>query len=606
MPIEDLSVTPSGILLLALLGIAVLFFITEWLRADLVALLLLVALGATGILTQQEALSGFSRSAVITILAIFILTAGLARTGATRALSRHLMRWGGRGELSLIVVLMTAGALLSLFMNNIAAAAVLLPVAVGISRERKISPSKLLMPLAFGTILGGMATLLTTSNILVSAALRDANYPGFGLLDFAPIGVPLVVVGILYMTLIGYRLLPRRAPADWTRLLTTSQLQLAEVYGLGERWVCAHVPETSPLAGRTLSEVGLGRKLGVNVVAVLHQTKARLAPPPTERLCVGDEVYVQAREEQIGELRTRGLAIRPGPASLDRLMSEKAGLFEVVLAPRSGAVGKTLRAIHFREKYDLSVIAIWRKGRPRRVGIADIPLQLGDALLVLGPRDRARVVQSEGDFIVLADTVDESLRTARMPWAIAIMAVTIVVAAVGGLPTGEAMLAGALAMVLTGALTMDEAYRSIEWKSIFLIAAMLPVGIAMTKTGVASVLGERLVALLGGLGPLAVAGGLLAIATLLTQVTSGPAVAVLLAPIAIHAAETLQVNPRGLALAVAYGCSLAFMTPLGHPVNVLVMGPGGYKFNDFLRIGTLLTLILIAVIILLLSLVQNG
>ncbi|HLF29021.1 MAG TPA: SLC13 family permease [Anaerolineae bacterium] len=598
--------TPSGILLLLLLAVASLCFITEWLRADLVALLLLVALGATGILSQQEVLSGFSRSAVVTIIAIFILTAGLAKTGATRALGARLMRWGGRGESSLIVVLMVAGAFLSLFMNNIAAAAVLLPVGMGISRERKIGSSKLLMPLAFGTLLGGTATLLTTSNILVSAALRDAGYPAFGLLDFAPIGLPLVVVGILYMLVVGRRLLPRRAPADWTRLVTLSQAQLADVYSLGERWMHARVPAGSPLEGRTLAEVGLGRKLGVNVIAIVHNGKSRLAPPPGERLHADDDVYLQAREEQLAELRQRGLIVQPASTSIDRITSDRIGLFEVVLAPRSPAIGKTLRAIHFRDKYNLSVIAIWRKGRPRRVGIADIPLQLGDALLVLGPRDQARLVQSEGDFIVLADTIDESLRPKQRPYAVAIMAATVALAASGWLPTVEAMLAGALAMVLVGAVTMDEAYQAIEWKSIFLIAGMLPVGLAMTKTGLTDAVGAGLVSLLGGLGPAAIVAGLLAIATLLTQVMSGPAVAVILAPIAIHTAEALQLDPRTFALAVAYGCSLAFMTPLGHPVNVLVMGPGGYKFNDFLRTGTLLTLILIAVIALLLSLARNG
>ncbi len=594
--------TPAGMVLLVLLALAVLFFITEWLRADLVALLLLTALGITGILTPQETLSGFSRSAVITIIAIYILTAGLAKTGATRVLGAKLMRLAGRGELSLIVVLMTTGAALSFVMNNIAAAAVLLPVAIGISRERRISPSKLLMPLAFGTLLGGMATLLTTSNILVSAALRDASYPAFGLLDFAPIGVPLVVIGILYMAVIGRRLLPRRAPTDWERLMSISRVQLSDVYGLHERWMQARISAKSPLAERTLAEAGLGHKLGVNVIAIAHDGKTRLSPPPGECLHADDMVYLQAREEQIGDLRSRGLEVQSELPLLNRLASDTISLFEVVLAPRSHAAGKTLRAIHFREKFDLNVVAIWRKGRPRRVGLADIPLQLGDALLVLGRRDRARVLQSEGDFIVLTDTGDESLRTKKMPYAVAIIVVTIGIAALGWLAIAEAMLAGALAMVLIGALTMDEAYQAIEWKSIFLIAAMLPVGLAMTKTGVADAIGQMLVRLVDGAGPLAIVAGLLVITMLLTQVMSGPAAVVILAPIAIHTAQALKLDPRMFALAVAYGGSLAFMTPLGHPVNILVMGPGGYKFSDFLRVGVWLTLLLILAIILLMAL----
>ncbi len=591
----------SGFLVLILVGIAAIFFITEWLRADLVALLLLVALGAVGILTPQETLSGFSRSAVITILAIFILTAGLAKTGATRALGARLMQWSGRSESSLIAVLMAASAFLSLFMNNIAAASVLLPVAVGASRERKVSPSKLMMPLAFGSILGGTATLLTTANILVSAALRDAGYAAFGLFDFAPIGIPITLVGIAYMVWIGRRLLPRHAPVDWERMMATARGDLADVYNLDERWFQAQVSDGSAIADSTLIEAGLGRELGVNVVAILRNGHARLAPPPGERLQVGDLLVLQAREEQIEVLHARGLDMKPEPMQRNLLTSDESGLFEVVLAPRSHAAGKTLREIHFREKFGVNVIAIWREGRPRRVGVGEMPLQFGDALLALGPRDRVRVLQSEGDFIVLTDTLEEGLRIKKMPIAITIMAASVIVATVGWLSIAQAMLAGAMVMVLFGALTMDEAYQSIEWKSIFLIAGMLPVGLALTKTGAAEAIGTGLVNLLGGLGPIAVIGGLLVVTTLLTQVMSGQAAAVIVAPIAIQAAQSVHSNPRTFALAVAYGCSLAFLTPLSHPSNILVMGPGGYRFADYLRVGTLLTGILIVLILVLLS-----
>ena len=316
-------------------------------------------------------------------------------------------------------------------------------------------------------------------------------------------------------------------------------------------------------------------------------------------LRANDVLYLQAREEQLGDLRARGLEIQLESSGFSPLTTDKLALFEVVLSPRSHAVGKTLRALHFREKFDLNVVAIWRKGRPRRVGIAEMPLHLGDALLVLGRRERANVVQSEGDFLVLTDIVDESLRVNKLRAA---SAITIVVAALGWTAVPEAMLAGALAIVLIGALTMDEAYQAIEWKSIFLIAAMLPVGLALTKTGVVAVVGQGLVNLVGGAGSLAVIAGLLIITTLLTQVMSGPAAVVILAPIAIQAAQSLNADPRLFALAVAYGSSLAFMTPLGHPVNILMMGPGGYKFSDFWRVGFGLTVVLIVTILALLAL----
>ena len=591
----------SAWFVVSLVAIASMFFIFEWLRADLVALILLVVLGATNVLTPQETLSGFSRSAVITIIAIFILTAGLSKTGATRALGKRLMQWSGKSETSLIVVLMAASAFLSLFMNNIAAASVLLPVALGASRQRRVSPSKLMMPLAFGSILGGMATLLTTANILASAALRDAGYAAFGLLDFAPIGIPITAVGIIYMLWIGRHLLPNQSSNEWDRLIASEQDGLANAYNLGERWFQAKIHPESNLIGMTLTEAGLGQDLGINIVAILRNHSTHLAPLPTDRFQTGDILVVQARAEQMDALASRGLGVQPAPLHQELLTSDTHSLFEVVPAPRSRAIGKTLRELHWREKFGMNVVAIWRDGRARRVMVGDMPIQFGDALLVLGTLERVRMLQAEGDFIVATDRVEEGLRTKKMPYAITIMAGAIIVASLGWLPTAEAMLAGALLMVLIGALTMDEAYQAIEWRSIFLIAGILPVGLALSKTGAAAALGNSLVITLGGWGTLAIIGGLLIITTLLTQVMSGQATAVIITPIAIQAAQTVHADPRVFALVVAYGCSLAFLTPLSHPSNILVMGPGGYRFTDYLRVGALLTVILIILILVLLA-----
>ncbi len=594
--------TPNIAFVLIVLLLAGILFITEKLRADLVALLVLSVLGIGGILTPQEVLSGFSRSAVITVLAIFILTAALQKTGVTHMLGVWLVRLGGRTEAQMLIVLMLAGAFLSLFMNNIAAGAVLLPVAVGIARERKISPGKLMMPLAFGTLLGGMATLLTTVNILAGSALRDVGLTGFGLLDFLPIGIPAVIAGVFYMLFLGRQILPRRAPSDWQRLMQASRGPLEDIYSLHERWMHVRVPATSPLVGQTLAQAGLGRELGINVIAIVEDGKSRLAPPPGEHLNAGDTLYLQARTEQVELLTQRGLQVQHDVAMLDSLKSESIGLFELVLAPRSAAVGKTVREIHFREKYGLTVVAIWREGRPRRVGVGDMPLQQGDALLVLGPRLGLRVLQSEPDFIVLGHGSEEGLRLSKAPYAIAIMFAALLTSGIGLLPVAEAMLAGALGMVLVGALTMDEAYQSIEWKAIFLIAGMLPAGLAMTKTGTSALVAHALVDGLGGLGPLIVLAGLMAVSLLLTQVMSGQAAIVILAPIAISAAQQIHADPRTMTLGVALACSMAFLTPLGHPVNILVMGPGGYKFSDYFRVGLLLSLLLLALFLLLLPL----
>jgi di/tricarboxylate transporter len=588
---------------LAVLLIASALFISDKLRADLVALLVLITLGVAGILTPEEALSGFSRPAVITILAIFILTAGLEKTGVTHTIGTWLIRLGGATEGRMLIVLMLAGAVLSLFMNNIAAGSVLLPVAVGIARERGISPSKLMMPLAFGTILGGMATLLTTVNILTNAVLIDNHLAPFGLLDFAPTGLPVVLVGVAYMFLVGRKLLPRRAPADWTRLMQASRQQLAEVYSLQERAMHARVPASSPFVGLTLAEAGLGRELGVNVLAIVHDGTSRVAPPRSEQICEGDELFLEARVEQVELLRQRGVYVEPDAHLFRDLKTGGFELFEVVPAPRSNALGRTLRELHFREKFGLTVAAIWREGKPRRVGIGDLPLQPGDTLLVLGSHRRAEILQNDPDFIVLMTTPEENLRRSRARFAVAIMIGALALSAVGILQVAEAMLAGALAMVLVGALTMDEAYKAIEWKAVFLIAGMLPAGLAMTKTGAAAFVGGLLVNVLGGLTPLILLAGLMVITVALTQVMSGQAAIVILAPIAITAALQLHGNPRTFALGVALASSMAFLTPLGHPVNVLVMGAGGYKFSDYVRVGAILTVILIVLLLALLPVV---
>lgn len=601
----------QAIFVLAVLVAAAVLLVTEWLRADLVALLVLVALGVSGVLTAREALAGFSNSAVISIIGVFILTAALERTGVTQQLGASLVHLGGSTETRMMPVLMLSAALLSLFMNNIAAGAVLMPVAVAVARERKISPSHLMMPLAFGALLGGMATLLTTTNLLANATLRAQDLPGFSLLSFAPIGIPAVFVGTAYMFFIGRRLLPRRAPADWERLLKAGRGQLAEIYGLRERWVQAHVPRGSALVGQTVSQAGLGQALGVNVVAVLRQDKSRLAPSPTTRLDAGDTLFLEARTEQIELLRGRGLEIADtlssdGAAGVRaELSGENFGLFEIVLSPRSQALGKTLREIQFREKFGLNVVAIWRAGRPRRVGVGEMPLQQGDALLALGPQRRAQMLQSDPDFIVLTTTSEQGLRKSKAPWVVVIMALALGLSAVGIVPVPEAMLGGALAAVLVGALTMDEAYQAIEWRIVFLIAGMLSLGTAMAKTGAAAYIADMLVGTLGAFAPLVVLAVLMLVTTGLTQIMTGQATVAIIAPIALSAAQTMHSNTFTFVMGAALAGSIAFMAPLGHPVNILVMGPGGYKFRDYLRVGGGLAILIFVLCIVLLPLVYG-
>jgi di/tricarboxylate transporter len=596
---------PDLLVTLGVLAAAVLLLLSNRLRPDLVALLAVVVLGTSGVLTSEETFSGFSRSAVITLLAIFILAEGLQRTGVTAWVGEWIARAGGQREGRLVAVVMLAGATLSLVMNNIAAAAVLLPGVSAAARRSHVSPSRVLIPLAFGTLLGGMATLLTTTNIVVSSLLRDENLGGFGLFDFAPVGLPLVACGILYMMLVGRRRLPT-LPAARERLPPPRPADdLVDLYGLERRLFRARVPAGSRLIDRPLAESTLREIYGLNLVALERGGEVTQSPRPTQLIAEGDVLHFQGDLE---EFRRRDvepyLEILP-PRRWREVDLESPGtvVVEAVLAPRSGLVGKTLREVHFRSKYGMNVLAVWRAEEAVVDDLSDLPLLFGDALLLQGPRHLLGVLRGEPDLLLLAPDEEEPPPSPRRWVAVGIAAVTLAVAAAGPFPIGEVMLAGALAMVLTGVLSMDQAYRAVEWPTIFLVAGMLPLGIALSKSGAAALLAHGLLALVGPAGPLALMAALVVATVLLVTVVNSPSVAAIMAPIAITAAQQMGADPRGVAMAVALATSMAFASPLGHPVNLLVMGSGGYRFSDYWRVGWPLVVLLIVLVMVLVPLI---
>jgi di/tricarboxylate transporter len=579
-------------LTLIILALAILFFISDRLRPDVVALLVMLALGLSGTLDSQETFSGFSRSAVIAIIAIFILAEGLRRTGLTEMLGEALIRLGGSRESSLVFTVTLAGALLSLFMNNIAAASVLMPAVSGAARKTGVSTSRLLMPLAFGTILGGMATLLTTTNILISGILRQQGLSGFGLLDFAPVGVPIVIFGTLYLATIGWRLLPAQAHPEL--IVPAPSDDLKDVYKLNERMIRGRVFDGSPLAGRMVQQSSLREVYKLNLMAIQRGGKLNETFSPAMELKPGDILHLIGRLDQISIPDLEKL-VELISVPQDNLLTLE--LVEIVLTPRSSMLGQTIRQTHFREKYGMNVLAIWRGGRPYRTGHADMPLEFGDALLLQGPASQIPILQTEPEVLVLvkrAVPIDKS----KAVLASLVMLATLAVAAFSPFPTGEVMLAGALLMVLLRVIDMDQAYRAVEWKSVFLVAGMLPLGTALIKTGTASLLSDAIMNTLGHSGNLVLLAGIVGLTILFTQVMNGPAVGAIMAPIAIQIAQqTPGTAPRSMAMAVALATSVAFLTPLGHPVNVLVMGPGGYKFTDYAKVGALLTLITYVVLL---------
>jgi di/tricarboxylate transporter len=783
LPDKEGALTTDIATVFGILLVAVVLFVTEQVRVDIVALTVLVALALTNLVTPSEAMSGFANLAVITVWAVLILSGGLARTGVASVIGRQILRVAGSGEARLIAIIMLTAGVLSGFMNSIGVAALMLPVVVDIAHRKRLPPSKLLIPLAFGALLGGMTTLIgTPPNILISEALRGYGLEPFGMFDFTPTGVVVLIAGTACMVLIGRHLLPSR---DFRRSMTGDSVPSAATASLGEELHVIRLPEGSPLAGRTLAGSRVGAALGLTVVGIFRRETTLLAPSPDTVLEAGDRFLVEGRLDRLDELSDRqhlvrddsgfdaeqlvsahldvaevrlppdshlvgqsleesgfrqryGAVVRgirrgdrafhtgldvtvlrqgdvllvqaprerlealrdeaglivtsietpvqfeaderlvalrvpegsvlagqtlvdsrlgdafdlgvlgivragktlplPGPdqrlqagdlllakgcragletinglqtlevesdasLDLDALESEEVGLVEVVLSPYSALPGQTLTQLHFREKYGLSVLAIWRGGQAYRSNLRDMELRLGDALLLHGRRDRTKVLGSDPEFLVLSEEAQVPPRTKKAPIAGGIMALVLLPVIAGWLPIGVTAVAGVVLMVLTGCLTMDEAYRSIEWKAVFLIAGMLPLGIAMERTGAAAYLAQGLLALIGDMGPLIVMGGLFILASVASQVMPNPAVAVLLAPIAYNAATDMGISPLPLMMAVAISASAAFMSPVGHAANVLVMGPGSYRFSDYTKVGMPLTVAVLVVSILVVPLV---
>lgn len=580
-----------------LLGIATLLLIGNILRPDIVALMLLLSLGLSGILTPREAFSGFSRSAVVIMFSAYILAEGLRRSGITEHMGAFIVRLFGKGERRLIFGVMTAAATLSLFMNNIAAASLLFPALSGVARRSKVSLARLLMPLAFGTILGGMATLLTTTNIVVSGLLRDANLPGFGLLDFAPIGLPIVVVGIIFMALIGFKFLPTQSPAQ--KVSEDREVgELLNTYQLNERFVRGCVRKGGDLDGKTLGSSQLREKHHLSVIAV-HRGKRTLPIETKTVLRGGDVLLIVGRpEDTLPDVLHDVLDILPlGTWQEDYFSIPDLILIESAIAPRSQLAGQTLQEIQFEQKFKAKVLAIWRQGRSIRTRLSNLLLQFGDGLLLQGTKQSLDLLRTEPGLILLAEPAQPTRITTRSWISALIMIITLGLAAVFPSLIAEIMLSGAVGMVLIGALTMDDAYRSVEWRSLFLVAGMLPVGVALTKTGGAALMASAILSGVIGKGNFALLAVLVLLTVLLTQIMNGAAAVTIVAPIGISAAQQLGLEPRSIALAIAVASSMAFMSPLGHSVNVLVMGAGGYTFRDYARVGIPLTILLVALLL---------
>jgi di/tricarboxylate transporter len=578
--------TPEIALTLGIIAVAVILFATETLRVDIIALLVLLTLAITGLVSTEEAFSGFASPAVITVWAVYIVSGGLFKTGVADMLGQRIIRLAGESEPRLILVIMATCGLMSAFMNNIGATAVLLPAVVGISRKAKVPLSKLLIPLSFSSLMGGNMTLIgTPPNILGATILADRGLPSFGFFDFTPMGAIVFVTGILYMLLIGRHLLPKKEDAEELRKLQMRQY-ISEV----------RIKAGSPLTGKNLVESRLGADYDLTVLGISRGGEITTSLQYDSILLPGDLLIVEGAVSDLIQAKDAlDLDIEAErKLGFDDIEAEST-IVEATVAPRSPIVGRTLRGMRFRDRYGFSALAIRRQGEVITQRLRDVRLRFGDTLLLQGSRHRIPAIQEGDDFLVLEPVTLDVRRRKKAPVAIGALILVLGLVTIGGFHVATAMVIGSLVMVLSGSLTMDEAYQSIEWRSIFLIAGMLPLGTAMASTGTARYLADSVVSLAGDLGPVAVLAGIYILAGLVTEPMSNAAATVLIVPIAIDTALSLGVNPQTFVMATIIGASTSFLTPVGHQANVLVFGPGGYRFFDYTRVGGLLNIVLLIV-----------
>lgn len=584
--------TVDQILILVILLGALILFVTERLRVDVVAMLVLAALLLTGLVTVEEAFAGFASPAVITVLAVFIISGALYYSGVADALARAVLRLAGDDPVRLLIIIMVTAGIMSAFMNNIGAVAIMLPSVVSAANCLRIAPSRLLLPLAFAALLGGNITLIGTPPNILASSILD-SYPeldSFGFFDFAPMGILVLVAGILYMVFIGRHLLPDRRAVTDPAELNSLRSYMSEV----------RIAENSSLAGKTLADAGLGERHNLNIIQIQRGKNDPLFPYPDQRLRSGDILLVEGQRDDLllaGDMYQ--LVSVPGVDGGDPDLAVNFGrgtLAEITPGPRSDIVGLTLREIDFRNRYDLSVLAMRHSGESLVSPLSDVQLEFGDALLVQGEASKIDLLRRDDDFLVLDTPPPETRRLEKGRLALVILLATLVVITAGWLEPAAGMFIGALLMVLTGVLRIDEAYDAIEWKAIFLIACLLPLGVALESSGTAELIAQTIIRLVGDLGPMVVLMAVFVMTALLTEVISNAAAAVLVVPIAIDAALGLGASPYAFVMAVVIAASTSFLLPVGHQVNVLVFGPGGYRVTDYTKVGVWLNIIILILV----------
>ena len=593
--------TLDMMLVLMLIGIAVFLFIVEWLRVDVVAILIMVVLPLLHLVTPKEAFIGLSSNAVVSIIAVIIIGAGLDKTGLINGLVSPIVKIAGKSPSRIIIAISMAISTISSFMQNIGAAALFLPAIQRISKNLNISLSRLLMPIGFAAILGGTMTLVGSSPlILLNDLMAPFNLEPFGLFDVTPIGIALVISGIGYFVLFGRFILPKGTDQD-TATPNASEPDNQNGFVLDELGEAYELitPEDYTHYRDPVTVDDLRRRYLANVVAIKSPPDVKTLSPPGETVIrSGFDLAVYGRKKDIERLvKEEGITLKNELTVFKNDLSEYiSNTVEAVVAPRSQLEGKTLNQINLPERFNVTPLAIYRQGEVYRAEIGDMILRVGDAILIYGTWKRLQVLQKEGTLLFTTPVDVETMRPDKAVFAGFWLALALVMVMVFKVQLSVSLMTGALGMIITKVLTIDEAYRSVDWRTIFLLGGLIPLGIATEKTGTAAWVAQTVLGMIGTVEPIVLLAVIGVLSTVFTLVISNVGATVLLVPLVVNMAITAHTDPRMAALVVGIATSNSFILPT-HQVNALYMGPGHYRSVDFIKAGGIISIIFLIVMI---------